>query len=138
MTARQPPSPRAGPGRTHTHYQTLGVGPRATAEEIRRAYRALAKKHHPDTGPAGSAAAFAAIAAAYETLSDPALRRAYDESLSLTEKAERAAHDTRAHYAWGNIAAPRTDEPGRGPGRAEFDDLYDTFYTDRGQSGGEG
>lgn len=129
MTARQPPRPRSGHARTH--YQILGVDPRASAEEIRRAFRSLAKQHHPDTGPAGSAEAFAAIAAAYETLSDPLLRRAYDESLTRDQTAERAAGDTRAHYAWDNIGAPRAGNASRRPERAEFDDLYDTFYTDR-------
>ncbi|MBX3403898.1 MAG: DnaJ domain-containing protein [Phycisphaeraceae bacterium] len=127
MTARQPrPSRRADAARTH--YQTLGVSRNASAEEVRRAYRALAKQHHPDTGPAGSSAAFAAVATAYEVLSDPALRRAYDESLASIES-ESAARDTRAHYAWENIAAKRPE--GARPEIAEFDDLYDTFYSDR-------
>lgn len=42
-----------------THYETLGVEPRATAEQIRRAYRELAKQHHPDTGIKGSEKKFA-------------------------------------------------------------------------------
>lgn len=126
MTARKPPRPPADPARTH--YQTLGVEPGATAEEIRRAYRALAKRHHPDTGPSGSSAAFAAVAAAYEVLSDPAARRAYDESLAAAAS-EAAGRDTRAHFSWESIGARRPGAARRDI--AEFDDLYDTFYTDR-------
>lgn len=126
MTARKP-RPTRGADPARTHYQTLGVPQDATADDIRRAFRALAKKHHPDTGPAGSSAAFAAIAEAYETLSDPTARRAYDESLA-SAAADESARDTRAHYSWDNIAAPRTSARAS---TAEFDEIYDTFFVDR-------
>ena len=47
---------------------TLGVGPQATREQIRQAFRARAKVLHPDSGPAGSAERFIAIRAAAEQL----------------------------------------------------------------------
>ncbi len=62
----------------------LGLDPRCSAEQIRAAYRVLAKKFHPDVNH-GSAQAHdrtQELNAAYETLSDPDLRRAYDESLA--------------------------------------------------------
>jgi len=58
------------------HYQTLGVSPQADAKEIKRAYRKLAGKHHPDKG--GDETEFKKIQNAYETLSDPQKRQQYD------------------------------------------------------------
>ncbi|HHS97858.1 MAG TPA: VWA domain-containing protein [Chloroflexi bacterium] len=60
-------------------YEVLGVSPLATQEEIRRAYRALVRRYHPDSGTEeASATRFLEIHQAYELLSDPARRRAYD------------------------------------------------------------
>ncbi len=69
-----------------THYEVLGVRPDATQDEIRRAYHALARRHHPDTQPAAEASAareaglaMAAVNDAWKVLGDPARRRAYDD-----------------------------------------------------------
>lgn len=58
------------------HYTTLGVEKTATQEEIKKAFRKLAMKHHPDHG--GDTEAFAEITAAYDILSDPQKRQEYD------------------------------------------------------------
>jgi DnaJ-class molecular chaperone len=58
------------------HYAALGVARTATADEIKRAFRKLASQHHPDKG--GDTQKFQEIQAAYDTLGDPAKRRAYD------------------------------------------------------------
>lgn len=58
------------------YYDLLGVGKDANAEDIKRAYRKLAAKHHPDRG--GDTAKFQDIQRAYDTLSDPDKRSAYD------------------------------------------------------------
>jgi curved DNA-binding protein len=57
-------------------YETLGVGKNATEVEIKKAYRAMASKHHPDKG--GDTAKFQEIQSAYETLTDPVKRQQHD------------------------------------------------------------
>ncbi len=60
------------------YYKVLGVAKSATDKEITRAYRKLAKSHHPDTNP-GSEERFKEISAANDILGDPAKRKEYDE-----------------------------------------------------------
>lgn len=118
-----------------THYQVLGVEPGATTEQIRGAYRRLAKQLHPDTDPtAGSEARFATIARAYEVLSDRRSRSDYDAQLRReSERPEPDPDELRPHFHWQNVAAPRTGTAaapsGAGaPERTDFDTLYDTFF----------
>lgn len=59
-----------------TLYDTLGVAKGAPADEIKKAYRKLAREHHPDQG--GDEARFKEIQGAYDVLSDPEKRKAYD------------------------------------------------------------
>jgi molecular chaperone DnaJ len=65
-----------------TPYELLGLGAGATEAQVRRAYRRLARRWHPDLNPGNAEAArhYAAITAAFELLVDPARRRAYDAS----------------------------------------------------------
>lgn len=58
------------------HYSTLGVSRSASADEIKKAYRKLAMKHHPDRG--GDEKVFKEVSEAYDTLSDPNKKAAYD------------------------------------------------------------
>ena len=60
------------------YYKVLGVPETATDKEIRRAYRKLAKEHHPDSNP-GHEETFKEISAAYDVLSDDEKRKSYDE-----------------------------------------------------------
>lgn len=62
-------------------YEVLGVPRGATADEIRKAYKKLAKKHHPDAKPGepGSQQKFAEISEAYEVLGDDEKRKKYDQ-----------------------------------------------------------
>jgi len=64
------------------YYATIGVGPEATADEIRRAYRRLALECHPDRNPGdpGAAERFKEVSEAYAVLIDAAKRREYDRA----------------------------------------------------------
>ncbi|MEI7559237.1 MAG: molecular chaperone DnaJ [Actinomycetes bacterium] len=66
------------------HYETLGVDKSASAEEIKKSYRRLARKYHPDQNPDDpkSEARFKEISQAYDTLGDPEKRKAYDRGSS--------------------------------------------------------
>jgi curved DNA-binding protein len=60
------------------HYEVLQLSPNATADTVERVYRLLAKRFHPDNQDTGDAARFADLQHAFDTLSDPTRRAAYD------------------------------------------------------------
>ncbi|MCC6341303.1 MAG: molecular chaperone DnaJ [Bryobacterales bacterium] len=63
------------------YYETLGVSKKASADDIRKAYRRLARKHHPDLNPGDKAAGdkFKKLQEAYDVLSDEKKRQMYDQ-----------------------------------------------------------
>ncbi len=61
------------------YYEVLGVSKTATDEEIKRAFRKLAKEYHPDNKQTGNEEKFKEVGEAYAILSDPAKRRQYDQ-----------------------------------------------------------
>jgi curved DNA-binding protein len=75
------------------HYATLGLDRRCTLAQIRAAYRALAKQHHPDVNLSSAAAVARTqeLNAAHEILSDPDLRAAYDRELDAPKKSSAPA-----------------------------------------------
>lgn len=76
----------------HDFYQTLGLAKEATTEEVRKAYRKLARANHPDANPKNPQAAerFKQIQEAYDVLSDEKKRALYDRFGSNYEQASRA------------------------------------------------
>jgi molecular chaperone DnaJ len=80
-----------------TLYDTLGVSKSASADEIKKAYRKLAREHHPDSG--GDEMRFKEVQTAYDVLSDPEKRKQYD--------------------AFGST----NGRPGGGPGGPQFQDF---------------
>jgi len=84
------------------HYKTLGVKPSSGIAEIKKAYRALAVKYHPDKNPdsAWSEAHFKEISDAYGVLSDPKKRAAYDEDRWLSGVGQRTSYQEGVTPAW--------------------------------------
>src|SRR5215813_5167434 len=113
----------------HDYYQTLGFARAATVDEIKKAYRKLARKYHPDVNPNDKTAEekFKEVSEAYEVLSDPEKRKRYDQ-LGANWKA----------------GADFTPPPGWTPygpggwegGRVEYGDLRDIFGGGAGAAGG--
>ena len=83
------------------YYGTLGVKKTASAEEIRKAFRKLARKYHPDVNPGDKSAEekFKAISEANDVLSDPKKRKIYDQigfySDNIDPAAAEVPHDQR-------------------------------------------
>ncbi len=78
-----------------TLYDTLGVSKTASSAEIKKAYRKLAREHHPDRNPGDTAAEerFKEVQQAYDVLSDPDKRKAYDRFGTQTGRAGSAPFD---------------------------------------------
>lgn len=89
-------------GLSKTHYETLGVRKTATADEIKKRYRELAKTTHPDkTKNTDSADEFIKISEAYEVLSDPQKKRQYDLSLQSDDSPRyRQSRSHRRHQGF--------------------------------------
>jgi DnaJ-class molecular chaperone len=109
-------------------YTTLGVARDATADQIRRAYRKLAKQHHPDLNPGNSAAEerFKEVSAANELLSDPEKRGKFDRGEIDAAGQERAPEPSYRHYAEAEPGR-RYGSAGAAPGEWSADDLSDLF-----------
>ena len=69
------------------HYEVLGIEPRSDSETLQSAYAELARKYHPNNPDTGDQEAFDAVNAAYEVLSDPAQRFAFDNLKGIGEDA---------------------------------------------------
>ena len=106
------------------YYETLEVPRGATEEEIRKAYRKLARKHHPDVNRSDKSAEekFKEINEAYQVLSDPEKRKRYDQ--------------LGANWKAGSDFTPPPGSQGAGAGEgAGFRDFSDIFGAERGPGG---
>lgn len=113
------------------YYKTLGVDRKATQDEIKRAYRKLARKYHPDVSKETDAEQkFKDVGEAYEVLKDPEKRVAYDQLGSdwNAQQGFRPPPDWGAGFEF--QGAPR----GSG-GQHDFSDFFESLF---GQAGGAG
>lgn len=80
------PAPEATPSAELDYYEVLQLSPNADQETIQRVYRLLAQRFHPDNQDSGNQEMFRRILEAYQVLSDPAKRAAYDVDYSATRR----------------------------------------------------
>ena len=102
-----------------SHYEVLGVSPSASSEQVRAAYRAAARDHHPDAG--GDQSRMQAVNAAWQVLGDPVRRAAYDRALSRGAAGAGASAGTRAGGTAGNGAGAGPPDDRWTPGVGEWD-----------------
>ena len=115
------------------YYKTLGVEPDASADDIRRAYRKLARKYHPDRNKeSGSEDRFKEIGEAYEVLKDPEKRKQYDQ---LRAGGYRGGEDFRPPPGWdgggfGGAGGGRTRAAGGGAaeGFSDFSEFFESLF----------
>src|SRR6185295_18255482 len=97
------------------YYEVLGIKRDAKPEEIKKAYRRLARKYHPDVNPGDKAAEerFKAMSEAHDVLSDPKKRQVYDRFGQYSENlADAAARGAGGSTGGGGRTAPGFDFTG--------------------------
>jgi molecular chaperone DnaJ len=129
---------------TKDYYGALGVKKNASTEEIRKAFRKLARKYHPDVNPGDKSAEekFKAISEANEVLSDPKKRKMYDQLGFYSDNIDPAAAEAYARggpTGAGGFGGCPGGQPSGGAGQgSQFDfggfDFSDMFEGNRGRS----
>jgi len=117
-------------------YETLGVARDATAEDIRKAYRKLAKRLHPDLNPGdrGAEARFKEVAAAYDLLSDPEKRRRFDAGEIDAQGQERPRGPFFRDHAAADAGSFRARR-GRRAAPSGLEDLFEDLFADHEDGG---
>jgi curved DNA-binding protein CbpA len=85
-------------GTFQDHYSVLGIAPNATPDTIHKAYSALASKYHPRNPETRDQAKYEAVTRAYEVLSDPDARRAFDALLPKSPVEDTPTFGGRAFF----------------------------------------
>jgi len=108
------------------YYELLGLARDASADDIKKAYRKLARKYHPDVSKEAQAEArFKEIAEAYEVLKEPEKRAAYDRLGANW----RAGQDFQPPPDWNaGFEAPGRGFSGRGAGQEDYSDFFESLF----------
>jgi curved DNA-binding protein len=115
------------------YYSILGIDKNATREDIKKAYRKLARKHHPDVNPNDPAASkkFQQIIEANEVLSDPEKRKKYDQygkDWEHAEHFERAERSQRQQQPFGGGGQQFSSEDF---GTGDFSEFFESLFGGR-------
>lgn len=120
------------------YYKTLGVEKSASADEIKRAYRSLARKYHPDVNKdEGASATFKKTTEAYEVLKDPDKRSKYDQYGANYKEGQ----EFRPPPGFGGFNFGGPGGPGRGGSfnmnsGGEFSDFFESLFGQMSQAHG--
>jgi len=109
------------------YYKVMDVAKTASQDEIKRAYRKLARKYHPDVSKEANAEArFKELGEAYEVLKDPEKRAAYDQLGSNWQ----AGQEFRPPPGWSGGSGDGGFRPGAGggPSQADFSDFFEELF----------
>lgn len=112
------------------YYKALGLTDKASADEIKKAYRKLAKANHPDStgGDKAKEHRFKSISVAYEVLGDAKKKQLYDQIRA-------GGPDPRNPFAGGGGQPYYTTSRGGGPGVFDLGDLFGQFFNQQAQQG---
>src|SRR3954462_2879649 len=114
------------PATQQDYYDTLKVDRKASADEIRKSYRRLARKYHPDLNPGDKAAEgrFKQLQEAYDVLSDPKKRQMYDQQGFYSDS--------------GFAAGGGAGQPNQGPGMGFTGFAFSDCFSQAAQNPGSG